>query len=378
MYIMLKDIAVIYFNFEEMITEVINNNLVPYSLRDKLRPIPNTTPAEMARVMAANISEIQEWMSGRVLSLSRDNAKQIYNMFNISQSNDKKTRANICLMCRGVSVTDSYWIKLEDDDRTWEQVNVRKNHFKEIIDISLNGENPSITTNPICPELTTKGLFKKGWIRDPETKDLYLLKSDKHPENINTRCEVLASHVLDCLTNVPHVQYSGRVRNTKSGKMYVDKCKNFVGEQYSFVEAREVMEYCRVHNVNFEEWALGTFGSKFANISVADYIIANTDRHDNNYGFMMDNQTGTIVDIAPLFDYNLALVADVFGTNVAAVQSFSQMLNNKETIIGLAQRMFIHSNINVDLEYLKHIKKYFKDYPQVYNNVVNRIEECYK
>lgn len=375
MYIMLEDNPVIYFNFDEMIVEVINGNLVPWIMRDKIQPIPNSKPAEMARVMASNVEEIKDWMSNRVLSLSRDNAKQIFNMFNISQSNDKRTRINICLMCRGVSVTDSYWIKLDNDDRNWNQVNVRKNHFKEIVDIALNGENPSITTNPICPELTTKGLFKKAWIRDPETKELYLLKSDKHSENVNTRCEVLASHILDCFTNVPHVQYSGRVRTTRKGKMYVDKCKNFVDEHYSFVEAREVMEYCRVHNVSFEEWALRTFGSAFANIAIVDYIIMNTDRHDNNYGFMMDNKTGQLVDIAPLFDYNLALIADVYGTN--ASDTLSQMFNNKETIIGLANRMMPFANVNIDFERLRYIRRYFKDYPQIYNNVMCRIENCF-
>lgn len=373
---MLKDVQVMYFDFDEMIAEVINNNLMPYGLRDKIKPIPVTSPVEMAKVMAANMNEIQEWMSGRVLSLSRDNAKQIYNMFHISQSNDKKTRAKICLLCHGVTVTDSYWIKLENDKKTWEQVNVRQNRFKEIIDIALHGQNPSITTNPICPELTTKGLFKKAWIRDSQTKELYLLKSDKHEGNINTRCEVLASKVLDCFTNVEHVQYSGRVRNTKSGKMYVDKCKNFVDEQRSFVEAREVMEYCRVRKVNYEEWALSNFGSSFANIAVVDYIIMNTDRHDNNYGFMMDNHTGNIVGMAPLFDYNLALVSDAFNTNEKAAESMSQMLNNKESIRGLARRMLPYSDIRVDFEKLREIKKHFKEYRTIYNNVIDRMNQC--
>ena len=378
MYIMLKDNPVAYFNFDDMIVEVINNNLLPWGLRDRILPITQTSPAEMARIMASNTNLIQEWMSNRVLSLSRDNAKQIFNMFNISQSNDKSTRVKICLMCRGVSVTDSYWIKLEEENKSWDQVNIRKKHFKEIVDIALNGENPSITTNPICPELTTKGLFKKAWTRDPESKELYLLKSDKHSENINTRCEVLASHVLDCFTNVPHVQYTGRMRTTKEGKIYVDKCKNFVGEDYSFVEAKEVMQYCELHKLSFEECTLNSFGSKFANIAVVDYIIMNTDRHDNNYGFMMDNNTGELVDIAPLFDYNLALVADIFRKNEAAAQSFSQMLNNNETIESLAARMLQYSNVDIDMEHLRYIEKYFKDYKHVYKNIMNRIENCYR
>ena len=377
MYIMLKDSPVIYFNFDDMTVEIINNNLVPYGLRGRIKPVIGNTPVEIAKNMAYNVEEVKEWMSNRVLSLSRDNAKQIYNMFNISQTNDRTTRANTCLKCQGVSVTDSYWVKLETDNKKWADVNIRKNHFKEIVDVALNGENPSITTNPICPELTTKGLFKKAWIRDIETKELYLLKSDKHSENINTRCEVLASKILDCFTNVPHVQYNGRMRSTNTGKIYVDKCKNFVGEEYSFVEAREIIGYCELCNINFRDWAVKKFGSKFANIAIVDYILVNTDRHDVNYGFMMDNDTGLLVDVAPLFDFNLALVADLL--NVNAVCTMSQMFNTNETIENIAMQMLPYSNIKIDYDKLKQAKRYFKnEYQKVYKNILERVDYLFK
>ena len=81
---MLKDNPILYFNFDDMIVEIINNKLMPYGLKDRIRPITTSTPVEtstlveMAKNMAHNIEEIKEWMSNRVLSLSRDNAKQIY------------------------------------------------------------------------------------------------------------------------------------------------------------------------------------------------------------------------------------------------------------------------------------------------------------
>jgi hypothetical protein len=83
-------------------------------------------------------------------------------MFNISQSNDIKTRTQICMLCKGVSIIDSYWTANDNEKNIWEQVNIRTNRFKEIVDVALNGENPSITTNTICSELTTKGLFRKA------------------------------------------------------------------------------------------------------------------------------------------------------------------------------------------------------------------------
>ena len=49
---------------------------------------------------------------------------------------------------------------------------------------------------------------------------------------------------------------------------------------------------------------------------VLDYALANTDRHTGNWGVMV-NSENDIVSMAPMFDLNQALVADVFGTNVS-------------------------------------------------------------
>jgi hypothetical protein len=373
MYIMLKNTPVIKFSSDFTEVTMLNNRLAPFSLRNSIVEIKGSNNSDLLKAMTNNALVLENWMSNRVLSLSRDNAKQIYTMFGVSQSNDIRTRVKICIMCKGISIMDSYWIKDDNETKTWEQVNIRRNHFSEIVDIALNGENPTITTNAICPELTTKGLFRKAWIIDKETNELYLLKSDKHINNINTHMEVLASHILDCFTNIEHVQYTGRIRNTKQGKIYVDKCKNFVTEQYSFIEAREVMEYCRVCNIDYASWALNTFGSKFANIAVIDYIIMNTDRHDENYGFLMDNNNGLLVNMAPLFDYNLALVSDAFGIN--AENTLSQMLNTKETILGLAKRAVPYCRVEINFLMLKEVKKYFKTYGAVYDAVLSRISK---
>ena len=86
---------------------------------------------------------------------------------------------------------------------------------------------------------------------------------------------------------------------------------------------------------------------------------------------MMDNNTGKLVDVAPIFDYNLALVADIAGKNV--LNTLSQMFNTNETIENITKQMLPHSNIQIDSQQLKKTKQYFKEYPQVYKNIMNRI-----
>lgn len=359
MYLMLKDTPVLYFDLEEFIVEVIRNDLLPFSLREK--SYKSNNPKNMLK----NIEIIKSYLSSRVLSLSRDNAKQIYTLFQIPQLNNIDTKVKICLKCKGVSIQDSYWLKDNNSKERFKDVNIRVNKFQEIVDIALNGENPSITVNSICPELTTHGLFRKAWIR--QDNELYLLKSDKHINNINTRMEVLASKILQCFNNkINCIEYSGRLRNTSDRKIYVDKCRNFVTDKYSFIEAWEVIEYCNTKGFNFIDY-LG-YSPDVSSIAVLDYILANTDRHTQNYGFMMDNNTGKIEGIAPLFDFNCALVSDIY--NKDASNTLSQMFNNKMTLLETAEIYRNTHRLELDIKKLKKLNS--TGYKNIINNVIDR------
>lgn len=214
MYLMLKNTEVLYFNLEEFVVEVIRNDLLPFCLRSNMRP-----PVKMKDILH-NIQEVKAYLSSRVLSLSRDNAKQIYAAFQIPQVESIENRVNICVKCKGVSIVDSYWVKQDDENVLWDNINIRQNKLRDILDLSLSGFSPSITTNAICPELTTKGLFRKGWVYLGDS--LYLLKSDKTNEYVNTRMEVLASEILECFDNrLDSIVYLSDIKETARGTAYV-------------------------------------------------------------------------------------------------------------------------------------------------------------
>lgn len=362
MYLMLCDKEVLYFDFNDFIVEVINNDLVPFSMRGIFKQ--GTNPKDLLY----NIQLLKSYLSRRVLSLSRDNAKQLYALFSIPQLDDIETRVSICLKCKGVSITDSYWLREDTSNKKFSDVNIRQKPFKSIVDIALDGLNPSVTTSPLNQELTTHGLFRKAWIR--QDNSLYLLKSDKHSININTRMEVLASEMLDCFTNkVECVDYTGRLRNTKVGKVYVSKCKNFVGETHSFIEAWELIEYARNNGVSFQDFILG-YSPEASSIGVLDFILSNTDRHTQNYGFMMNNKTGRIEYLAPLFDFNCALVADVY--NRDASDTFSQMFNTTVTLRQIADFYNPYSKVLLDLDKFNRLRKANREYDYIFDRVLER------
>ena len=51
------------------------------------------------------------------------------------------------------------------------------------------------------------------------------------------------------------------------------------------------------------------FEQDFAGMVLCDYLFAYSDRHINNWGFLVDADTNEILSLAPLFDHNQALIA---------------------------------------------------------------------
>lgn len=366
MFLMLKNIRVLYFNFPDFTVEVIREDLLPFCLRSNIRK------ATGMKDILHNVQEVKGYLSSRMLSLSRDNAKQIYAAFQIPQTNSIDSRVDACIKCKGVSIQDSYWVQEDEEECEWEHINIRQNKLKDIVALSLEGFSPTITTSVICPELTTKGLFRKGWIYLGDS--LYLLKSDKTNGCVNTKMEVLASEILRCFKNtIESIAYVGDDKETMDGEVHVSICKNFVGEECSFVEAWEVMDYFKRTGVDFKAYCLQKWGAEFACIPVLDYIIINTDRHTQNYGFMMNNETGQIERMAPLFDFNCALVADHFKRD--ARDTLSQMFNTRDTLRGLALEYLRYTDIIFDKERFERLKEKNKDHQYIFERVYERIQE---
>lgn len=366
MYLMLQDEKVLYFDLEDFVVEVMREELLPFCLRSNIRK------TVVLKDILHNVQSIKSYLSNRVLSLSRDNAKQIYTAFQIPQIDSTDNRVNICIKCKGVSIQDSYWIREDQEATEWKNVNIRQNKLRDIVDISLSGFDPTIATSSICPELTTKGLFRKGWIH--LGGDLYILKSDRTNNYVNTKMEILASDMLDCFENkVDCISYVGDIKETAEGTEFVSISKNFIHEDYSFVEAWEVMEYMTRCGTDFREYCLGQWKHLFASIPVLDYLIINTDRHTQNYGFFMNNRTGKLEKIAPLFDYNCALVADYFGRD--ARDTLSQMFNTAETLRELAHKFKPYADIKFNEDKFHRLLCANKEYEYIFDNVYERMRE---
>lgn len=320
---MLIDTPVLYFNLEEYLVTVLSETHLPFSLRGTIFDRADT------KTLFSNTLQVKMFLSARLISIQRKNAKQILKHLKLSTRNDMNTRCNIALYCKALTLTDSYWVKREVSTSTWSDVNLYTNRLDEaLIDVSLNGVSYTPTTTVLSPELTTKGLFKKAWLRKAD--GLYLYKSDDLEDKTNTKAEAIASQLLDAF-GLSHCPYN---LETHNGELMVI-CPCLATDELSMVDASDIKLYCNANGINFRDLCKRIGGVDYHNMFVVDYLISNTDRHDGNWAFYMNNDTGKLVSMVPLYDHNLSLIADITGAskNDNLLSNFREFKTLKEGAI---------------------------------------------
>lgn len=310
--IMMKDMEVMRVDFEMLRYEVLREEYLPYPIKGKLRELPDPASIkssyEMTQSLIAagkNRETIVSWLAGRVLLLSRANAKWIYNIFHFQQIETDEQRVRIAMTCRAASVSDSYWLKFEDDrDVTWSKVDVKQNPLNEIVaQVALHGKSLTLQGSMITPELTTNGAYAKAWRRHPDG-NLWLYKLGANG-NTESRIEVMCSDLLDKM-NVEHVHYEAG----KDEDKYVCMCPCMTTETKAILTGMEFISYCNVNGMDPEKEMFRIDRESIYKMWIVDFLISNRDRHGQNWGFFYDMGTMEILGCHPLFDHNNAFDID--------------------------------------------------------------------
>jgi len=293
------------------------------------------------------LADFMEWASNRTLSIGRSYAKEILNTLRLSQSN----RYAVCLACCGLSLEDSYWIRQDGDDRTWEDVNLFRNPLSLFVtEVSLSGRNHyykvdvQVNQTIHTPELTTLGASAKGWVRHEDGMHLHKVG----------RYEIPASEILDAL-EIEHIPYM--ISSDEEIQFYLSDerkewiqgvgevmvhSKLFTDEDVSLVTFEEFAIFCRNYGLNPYEEVKNVDREFYLKMQIADYILNNNDRHEQNWGFFMENVTGKLIGFCPLFDHD--------HTFVSYDNVMSQTTEENKTLLEAA--MEAQSELKIDLKRL--------------------------
>ena len=268
--------------------KILNEKFMPYDLH--LEDDENNID-----ILINNLMVFYHWCASRVLSLDRKYAKEILNSLGVAQAVTDKDRADISLSYHCVSLTDVYWVRKVGEKATFEQLNLYDNPLNEaLVELPLKGRQMMVTNQELAPDLSTKGCFPKAWIRK---ENGFKLLKDGGEELVKK--ELLASEICQCF-DIPQVIYS---KYNYNGEL-VTQSDIITSKKYSIVSKMAFDIYACNHDIDTIEVCKSLDPVTYYGMNILDYLTGNTDRHPENWGFLVDNSSNKYVSLYPLMDFN--------------------------------------------------------------------------
>lgn len=265
------------------------------------RHVPVGIPVKKGRIDRAALNE---WWHGRAIPASRDGIQEALAALSVATTHKLLDKS------LGLSLSDQYWICPSNAEADWSRLNFFENDFSEdvgnlLLGLRTTGENISL----MSPDNTSDGWLKKKWTVIDGKR--CLIKGGSGAIQQEPYNEVLASRLMERL-GIPHVSYTLLVQDEYPYSV----CENFITPQTELVTAWYVMQTRQKpnhtsvyqHYLNCCE-ALGIPGMVEAmdRMIVVDYLIANEDRHQNNFGVIRNAETLEWIGAAPIYDSGSSL-----------------------------------------------------------------------
>jgi hypothetical protein len=251
---------------------------------------------------------LNEWWRNRSIPASRPGLREAIETLGVLNEKELLARS------LGLSLSDQYWIRPKDGGVTWEKVNFFENDFStDVGDILFTGRRsgPKENIDLISPDNTSDGWLRKRWvIRNGERK---LTKAGSPPFYQEPCNEVFASALCGRL-GIRHVEYKlvpGKRHPACICADFIDTDTELVSAWYIYRAAPKEKDISLYNHLTgcCEKAGLSISGH-FDRMITLDYLIANTDRHLNNFGVIRNAETLEWTGPAPIYDSGTSLWHD--------------------------------------------------------------------
>jgi len=222
---------------------------------------------------------------------------------------------------KGLSLNDCYWVIRDGFSKSFNQCNLYDNRFSQILAaVAFTGYGSSVRTSMASsPEFTTNGMLPKCWRR--QSGKVYLYKGGTEGAS-NTGKEPYSefyawqvAEVLD-IRAVPYtlVKWKSKICSI---------CELFTSKETAFFPVGNIVKSGGMQAVIDYYQKLGpAYMDALEDMLVFDAVIANTDRHFGNFGFLADARTNTLAGPAPLFDHGNSLFNFASQSEMESKQAF--------------------------------------------------------
>jgi transcriptional regulator with XRE-family HTH domain len=288
--------------YDETLLSFTLNETELEGLKAHIIQIADETSVHLPAEMSLNDEGLLRWLNKRVIPKNRTFVDEILKTLKLS-ANDTK---GIIDICKGLSLNDSYWVVPQNFEGKFAKYNLYENRFSEMLSLvaytGMGQSNAAFTTSP---ELTTNGMLPKAW-RFIENEGIYLYKGGSTGA-ANTGNEPFSEYYASQIAQVmglKAVRYE--LENWKG--ILASKCKLFTDIDTAFIPiGRIVTEGGLKGCLDYYKELGDDFYEQICSMLVFDAVIYNEDRHFGNFGLLRDNQSGSFLTPAPIFDNGLSL-----------------------------------------------------------------------
>ena len=264
---------------------------------------------------------LSSWLRDRAIPSLRPHARKRLKEVGIASEGE------LLAVGLGLGLSDQYWIRPEGSDLRWEDVNYFDNDFSPELGellvshdddslpdlVSLLRETPSLLGR--SPDVALNGNLPKRWETAGGARVLvkYGRADNRYQEPFN---EVIATEL--CRRLLAETEFVPYALHDGGYLRWASACPCMVDSDTEFVPAIQLHESHRRNN----DESLGSFFVRICRehgldvradierMIVVDFILANFDRHWNNFGVLMDSDSREFLRAAPIFDTGESLWCD--------------------------------------------------------------------
>ena len=252
--------------------------------------------------LEANPKSVLSWLRSRTVPKNRSYVESLLASMNLAD-NDLIGIINIC---KGLSLNDSYWVVEDGFDGKFDDYNLYDHEFSKALSLIAYTGYGSVKAKGFTssPEFTTNGMLRKGWRKIKDKIYLYkggtegAANSGKEPYS-----EYYAAQLAHAM-GLKHIDYS--LASWK--KSICSVCEIFTSKDVSYVPIWKFGDFPTVVDVaNYLKTLGDDYYNDFVDMMIFDALIYNTDRHQGNFGLLIDSGTNKPISLAPIFDNGLGL-----------------------------------------------------------------------
>lgn len=248
-------------------------------------------PLYLKRVKNAEL-----WLETRAIDSHRANSRLLKKALRLAEKDDVSTVIHV----NGATITDNYWIRPIGSDLIYDDVKFTDDYFSNL---ALKGNYNSFnraanSRRSKTPELTNLGSFEKCWkLRDGRW---WMYKKATHDE-IFSELFVYELGTALCMNMAVYERGDKCIKSldfTNSASLNFEPASSFMGDNEDYSDVVKALEKLCPDAI-----------PDYICMIFMDTICANPDRHTNNFGLLRDIESGVIIELAPNYDNNMALIS---------------------------------------------------------------------